>query len=530
MAPQGVQFSGTKRRAPDADQDPVALAAGKPKGKTGEFTMNLRPRDQQGKTATTTPTESAPKYHLDSLIHGAGDAPTARYGDLISRCNQIAAVIDRELQDLEATHQPQGAFLRTWLGIGMAKALQNDLNTDTAPARTNTAKVATQKSPPEANNILHPTQRSTPQKPSAYVATFAEVAGRKGPEPPTKKHLKGAHPNLAINKERRIMIRLDENNPTRKLEPFAIREQIRSRITDPSLVKDAWIVPSGITILAPSHTKAISLLQESEKIRIATGASAVERQEEWTTFLVGPIIKRQSSYAGPIDITADKVREEMIEATDGLDLKVVDWTKKSADPHLLEGHVRVCVASSRANRFPTRLRLFGRPVLVSKVKSKPSIPQCGRCFGFHHERNCAKPLRCGDCGAMKHEGSGCEQPVRCLNCRGPHASTSSRCPARPKIVDGRVVRLSRSRLQDIRQVQGRAYADRFASSTNKPADSPTRPGDGTDTTSSTSNVERQEVDVSEPLRTNNAFAALDETLEDEDMSVEGTEHPPSQTA
>lgn len=220
--------------------------------------------------------------------------------------------------------------------------------------------------------------------------------------------------------------------------------------------------PSGLTILTPTPTKAVSLLQDSEKIRVATGASAVEKQEKWSTFIVGPILKRHDGFERPVDITPDKVREELSGSIDKDTLKLVAWTKNSADPHLIEGYARVCVASTQASRFPMRLRLFGRPVNVSRVKNKPTVPQCTRCYGFHHERNCAKPSRCEDCGGLKHDGSPCEQPARCLNCRGAHRSSNLLCPARPRIVEGRVVRLSKSRLQSIRQVEGKAYADKRA--------------------------------------------------------------------
>lgn len=243
---------------------------------------------------------------------------------------------------------------------------------------------------------------------SNQVATFAQVANRNsnntnisgdGGEPPTRKVLQKASLKTN-NNERRVMVRLEPDNPTRKLEPFALCDQIRSRVSDPSTVKDIWVVPSGLAILSPTPTKAVSLIQDNEEIRVGTGASAVEQQEEWTTFIVRPILKRQNGFECPVDVTPNRVREELSEAIGKDTMKLVTWTKNSADPHLIEGYARVCVGSSQANRFPMPLCLFGRPVNVSKIKNKPSTPQCTRYFGLHHERNCAKPIRCKDCGAL----------------------------------------------------------------------------------------------------------------------------------
>ncbi|GBO32965.1 hypothetical protein AVEN_180818-1 [Araneus ventricosus] len=54
--------------------------------------------------------------------------------------------------------------------------------------------------------------------------------------------------------------------------------------------------------------------------------------------------------------------------------------------------------------------------------------QCNKCFSFMHpSRICDKTIICYLCGAA-HIGP-CQQPVKCINCNGPHNAKSTSCPS-----------------------------------------------------------------------------------------------------
>jgi len=83
---------------------------------------------------------------------------------------------------------------------------------------------------------------------------------------------------------------------------------------------------------------------------------------------------------------------------------------------------------------------FGRVTLPETInlcfeifKVRPFIPKPRRCFkvfffSFKHLSNgCNKKECCFKCGSDKHDGE-CTAPVKCVNCRGNHFSTSISCP------------------------------------------------------------------------------------------------------
>ena len=88
-----------------------------------------------------------------------------------------------------------------------------------------------------------------------------------------------------------------------------------------------------------------------------------------------------------------------------------------------------------------KLPLFGVYVPAKKLTKKTKTPQCGRCFGWHNERACARASRCRLCGSTQHlenEHISCDPtrphdcPPRCINCHGPHPADALECLFRPK--------------------------------------------------------------------------------------------------
>lgn len=163
---------------------------------------------------------------------------------------------------------------------------------------------------------------------------------------------------------------------------------------------------------------------------MALNATRLELQEDWTTFVIGPIPKHLHTDT-LVTITTDHVIAELSSYVDSTHIRKLEWTNKS---HQLttEGYIRALVTSLKPLLFPAKLRLFGRPVTVNRIKRKVSIPVCERCFAYHHTRTCARLCRCSDRSKPRHDGP-CTHPERCLNCLGPHKTTDNNCLARPKI-------------------------------------------------------------------------------------------------
>ncbi|POS83267.1 hypothetical protein EPUL_005854 [Erysiphe pulchra] len=108
-------------------------------------------------------------------------------------------------------------------------------------------------------------------------------------------------PQGQSQEDRRIMIRLDKDHEARKVDMFLLRQQIRKLTPESSLVCDVWYAPSGIAILAPTPAKAAAILQIKDLIANRFGNATVERQESWTTFIVGLLPKLVTTIDGPQD-------------------------------------------------------------------------------------------------------------------------------------------------------------------------------------------------------------------------------------
>ena len=101
-------------------------------------------------------------------------------------------------------------------------------------------------------------------------------------------------------------------------------------------------------------------------------------------------------------------------------------------------------------------RLFdaSEPARLINKKSPPT--QCKKCWEFHDEHRCQRRSLCKSCAQPAHEGS-CNEPERCVLCRGPHTATDLACPVRPVRRDGVYVRLTKSQRSAAKQAGERAY-------------------------------------------------------------------------
>lgn len=268
--------------------------------------------------------------------------------------------------------------------------------------------------------------------------------------------LKATPPQGQSKEDRRIMIRLGPDHEARKAGSFELRQKIQELVTDKSLVSDVWSVPSGVAILAPTPAQAATLMQSKAAIEERLGNAKVERQEKWSTFIVGPIPKRVRCLDGIRDPMDGLLLEELASVRDAIPIRFMNWTRKSESDDEPFGRIRICVPETRADKFPSRLRIFGEAVSIQRIQQRQQALVCTKCHGFHSTRTCARQHKCATCGTDAHPGP-CQKPARCLNCRGPHSSTDNSCPARPRCKNGVLVRPTGSQLQQIRAAGSKEY-------------------------------------------------------------------------
>ncbi|KAI1003145.1 hypothetical protein K3495_g5056 [Podosphaera aphanis] len=174
----------------------------------------------------------------------------------------IKGLIDltnKYLQDLEKKHPGVGADFLALLADGASRAMRGQ---------------GVYTSPP------HPQRKSRNEQKSFSIK---------------KQEMRAKPPQGQIKEDRRVMIRLGPENEARKAGAFELRQTIQKLIPDGNLVSDVWTVPSGVAILAPTAAKAATILQPKSAIENRFGNALVERQETWSTFVIGPIRKKSAA-------------------------------------------------------------------------------------------------------------------------------------------------------------------------------------------------------------------------------------------
>jgi hypothetical protein len=104
-----------------------------------------------------------------------------------------------------------------------------------------------------------------------------------------------------------------------------------------------------------------------------------------------------------------------------------------------------------------RFQLFGQSGFSKLVEKSPRIQRHENgCQGYCVPSRCTRLKRCSNCGVLLHEhqgehGNKCIAKARCANCYGPEPAGHEKCPAKPFIKSGKIVRLSRKELHAIRK-------------------------------------------------------------------------------
>ncbi|KAI1003210.1 hypothetical protein K3495_g4993 [Podosphaera aphanis] len=106
-------------------------------------------------------------------------------------------------------------------------------------------------------------------------------------------------------------------------------QTIQNLVPDSSLVSDVWSVPSGVAILAPTPAKAAAISQAKTVIEERFDIATVERQETWTTFVIGPIQKKVRCLDDFRDSMDGLLLEELASVREAVPTRYINWTRRS---------------------------------------------------------------------------------------------------------------------------------------------------------------------------------------------------------
>lgn len=378
---------------------------------------------------------------------------------LYENVQHVAAGVDRLIQDhLRATHPAEALLL-------------GQLVTDAFRAFSRPPNYALQRSE-SSHSSYASTAASMPRSTATYrsTSTTDSRASRSSQAQAQAQTTQAHRPPTRTTGQTRIFIRLPTNHPLRHADPVAVREQANNAVPrTPDLFTTAYPVASGYALVVRDQAALETALASHTVLETNLGATAVEKQEHWESYILSPVPRRIHTLNGPTAVDTTLTINEITLVTGATPCRA-QWTRRSeSSAYEAEGEM-VLYLPRDASPPPSRFRLFGRQANLRPIrKARASLQACETCHQHHGARICHRKPRCGRCGLSRHDAPDCcTRPARCINCRGPHEAADPNCPARPYRDHGVVRRPNRQQLQAIRAAGSRAWtaANTAAEATN----------------------------------------------------------------
>ena len=128
----------------------------------------------------------------------------------------------------------------------------------------------------------------------------------------------------------------------------------------------------------------------------------------------------------------------VITCRDLLNCSMVEISENLAEQGVIEVKRITIMREGKRMESASLILTFNRDTLPKKVKAgfhsitvRPYIPaplRCYKCQKFGHTSiRCSEKEMC-ICGKEPHLGSPCAEPLKCINCQGPHSARSRDCP------------------------------------------------------------------------------------------------------
>ncbi|KAM5526897.1 hypothetical protein FOXYSP1_20730 [Fusarium oxysporum f. sp. phaseoli] len=276
--------------------------------------------------------------------------------------------------------------------------------------------------------------------------------GRRQTDPP---HRQGQQTTIAPpRQDLRVFIRLEAGAPARAHSSYAIRTLIQEKLSAvSSKIRQVFQVRSGWAVLTADPETRDFLVEKQAEWAAELGATTVETNKEWFTYVVSDFPTRLTDFHGK-DVDSDSTVRDEIEIQTGLKPVDIRPSRQFSDSPLTKTLLVSFLKPTK--RFWS---LFGSS--AARLIDKTDRPrQCETCWGYHFARNCHRQPVCQHCGKTGHIIDNCTAPEQCVNCLGPHQANFHKCPARPKRVHGVLRRLTKEQRGHVRTVGAEAYRQR----------------------------------------------------------------------
>ncbi|KAI8401720.1 hypothetical protein FOFC_18589, partial [Fusarium oxysporum] len=262
-----------------------------------------------------------------------------------------------------------------------------------------------------------------PTIPKPTYSSVAAASPRTDPDPP---HRQGQPRTIAPpRQDLRVSIRLEAGAPARAHSSYAIRTLIQEKVGAVSdKIRQVFQVRSGWAVLTADSETRDFLVEKQAEWAAELGATTVETNKEWFTYVVSDFPTRLTDFHGN-EVDSDSIDSDEIEIQTGLK--------------------PVAIRPSR--------QFSGNPLTKTLFVSflKP-IKRFWSLFGSSAARLIDKTDR--------PRQYNCTTPKQCINCLGPHQANFHKCPARPKRVHGVLRRLTKEQRKHVQTVGADTYRQR----------------------------------------------------------------------
>lgn len=248
-----------------------------------------------------------------------------------------------------------------------------------------------------------------------------------------------------VPEDNRLFVRVSAGHPALHMSPYAVMLQINNHLKE-KLVREVQSIKTGFTICPVSKTAQETLfvrMGEIETFLSYQGQCKVEKPTSHIAYRISGVPRSYQGFDGTsmtsTEITSELVSDALIHLTNVAPLNVLE-SRSQYDSKYSPSKSWV-VLYPKGPTLSKVLPLFGVRVPVKILPQRLRTPQCGRCFGWHNERACARLPRCRLCASTQHLESGhtsCDPtkkhlcPPKCANCHGPHPADSLECLIRPR--------------------------------------------------------------------------------------------------
>jgi hypothetical protein len=269
----------------------------------------------------------------------------------------------------------------------------------------------------------------------------------------------------AKKEDRRLLITIEPTALLNRPEPFALRQELATKIPGISLASVPLVTPTKTGwAITPADLSTRDLLQANAETILRTfHGITIKRPETWYNYAVPGVPSSFQRFEGGLDYTAELITDEVIAQTTETPVNCRP-SRHGSNP---ETGLTTWIISFLA---PVRsFRLFNTSETSKPIDKKPAIARHDPgCQGFCNPAKCTRYARCSCCGTRTDQhpgasGANCTAKARCANCHGPFPAGHGHCPAAPRRKDGRIIKPTKKELNKIRRQGDKEFGAPLAS-------------------------------------------------------------------